>query len=86
MGFAEEIAKIEMIEGLERALDSSWRRLREKAYTQWESQFAANDPSDACVSVRIVAATDRQLSSVPCGGFLATPARPETGKARPRLA
>jgi hypothetical protein len=86
MGFAEEIAKIEMIEGLERALDKSWRRLRETARAQWEHQFAGNDPSDACVSVRIVGATDRRSLPVPCGGFLANPPRPKTGKVRPSLA
>jgi hypothetical protein len=71
MGFAEEVVKIEMIEGLERALDRSWARLRDKARTAWESQVAKPDPSDACVSVRI--GTDGNSQPLPGSAFLPKP-------------
>jgi hypothetical protein len=81
-----QVLRVEVTESFERALDNSWRRLREKARAQWENQFAGSDPSDACVSVRIIAASDRQSSPVPCGGFLAKPVPAKTGKVRPSLA
>lgn len=85
MGFAEEIAKIEMIEGLERALDKSWERLRENARAQWESQFAGPHPSDSCVTVRVSAA-EAQALPMPCAGFLVKPASSGNAKMQPRLA
>jgi hypothetical protein len=78
--------RIEVRETFERALDDSWRRLRDKARAQWENQLMGSDPSDACASVRIIDPTDKQSSPMPCGGFLAKPPQPETGKVRPRLA
>ena len=51
-----DLTTIETNEGLQTALDRKLLRLREAARCQWESRFADPDPSDACVSVRIVAA------------------------------
>jgi hypothetical protein len=85
MGIQDEIVKIEMIEGLERALDNNFQRMRESALREWETRFAGNDPSDACVSVRINAMPHARLSVLPCAGFLAQAVRPQAGKLRPLL-
>jgi hypothetical protein len=42
-----------LIAGLRQALDLNYTRVLATAQTQWERNFAGNDPSDACVSVRI---------------------------------
>ena len=42
-----------LITGLKHALDVNYARVLATAQTQWEQNFAGNDPSDACVSVRI---------------------------------
>ncbi len=42
-----------LINELRRTLDASYERLLEAARMKWESKFAGNDPSDACVTVRI---------------------------------
>jgi hypothetical protein len=65
----DQMTKYELIEGLQRAIDNSYRRLREKARHEWESRFASNDPSDACVTVRISSARI-QTPVLPCAGFL----------------
>ena len=85
MGIQDEMVKIEMIEGLEQALDRNVQRVRENARRDWETRFAVNDPSDACVTVRISAAPQARLSALPCAGFLARKVRPQTGKMRPLL-
>jgi hypothetical protein len=85
MGIQDEMVKIEMIEGLQRALDNNFQRLRETARREWETRFAGNDPSDACVTVRINAMPHARLSVLPCAGFLAQTARPQAGKLRPLL-
>ena len=36
-------------------VENNFRRLVEHARQQWEGRFSGKDPSDACVSVRIVA-------------------------------
>jgi hypothetical protein len=58
-----------LIDGLRKALDLDYSRLRETAKTEWERNFAGKDPSDACVSVR-VSAGDSQRSSLRCAGIL----------------
>ena len=86
MGNQDEMVKIEMIEGLQRALDNNFQRLRENARREWEMRFAGNDPSDACVNVRVSTVPQARLSVLPCAGFLARSVRPlETGKMRPLL-
>ena len=50
------LTDIESTEAVQRALDNKFRRLVTHARTQWEQRFAGKDPSDACVTVRIVAA------------------------------
>ena len=49
----DEMLKIEIAEGFQRALDNNFQRLRENARREWESRSAGNDPSNACVTVRI---------------------------------
>jgi hypothetical protein len=80
-------AKFEMVEGLERALDLSYRRLVRAARAEWERRFSRKDPSDACVTVRI-SASDAQLSAVRGSGFLKAgkPAQTKAKLPLPRLA
>ena len=67
-----ELAKFEITQGFDRALDNNFQRIRETARKEWERRFAGNDPSDACVSVRISAAETipAQTHTVPTAGFL----------------
>jgi hypothetical protein len=44
------------IKGLERALDKTYARLRERALAEWKQHHSASDPADACVTVRITPA------------------------------
>jgi hypothetical protein len=83
----DHMIKYELIEGLQRAIDNSYRRLREKARHEWESRFAGNDPSDACVSVRIDSITaETPAKALPCAGYLSKPLQPRNGQTRLRLA
>jgi hypothetical protein len=67
------VTKIEVVEGFQRALDRQYQQLRESARTSWERLFAGNDPSDACVSVRIHPAIEsKQPRTLPGSGFLKT--------------
>jgi hypothetical protein len=56
-----------LILGLRHALDVSYERALSAAKTQWEQNFEGNDPSDACVSVRIT-------SGKPTAGVIRKPA------------
>jgi hypothetical protein len=63
--------KIELIEGLQRAIDRKYRRLIEAARADWERLFAGKNPSDACVSFRIHSAeTGTDARALPGSGFL----------------
>ncbi len=42
-----------LITGLRHALDVNYARVLAAAQERWERNFASNDPSNACVSVRI---------------------------------
>jgi hypothetical protein len=42
-----------LITGLRHALDVNYTRVLSAAREQWEHSFEGNDPSDACVHVRI---------------------------------
>ena len=42
-----------LISGLRHALDVNYERVLGAAREQWERHFEGNDPSDACVRVRI---------------------------------
>jgi hypothetical protein len=64
-----QAAKYEVIAGLERALDRTYRHLRKTAQRRWESTFTGKDPSDACVSVRIEPAR-HEKPCLPGAGFL----------------
>lgn len=82
-----QMIKCEVIEGLERAIDRSYRRLLQAARNDWERLFAGKDPSSACVSVRISTTPAAiESSTAPRAGYLSKPASPPTGKTRPRLA
>ena len=85
MGMRHEATRIELLSGFERALDNSFKRVRENARRQWESRFAGPDPSDDCVNVRINATAHARLSAGPAAGFLVRKACPQTGKMRPLL-
>jgi hypothetical protein len=79
--------KCETVEGLKRAIDNSSRRLLESAREEWERRFAAGDPSDACVSVRIKStAAGMRATSLPCAGFLAKPVLLPAGETEARSA
>lgn len=56
-----------LITGLKHALDVNYARVLEGAQQQWERYFQGNDPSDACVSVRIT-------SGKPSAGVIKKPA------------
>ena len=55
-----------LITGLRHALDVSYTRVLDAAKERWERNFEGNDPSDACVSVRIT-------SGKPSAGVLKKP-------------
>ncbi|PYK92655.1 MAG: hypothetical protein DME36_12520 [Verrucomicrobia bacterium] len=82
----DQMIKYELIEWFQRAIDNSYRRLRETARHEWESRFAGKeDPSDASVSIR-VGPSGIQSPVLPCAGYLPKPLRPCNGQTRPRLA
>lgn len=56
-----------LITGLRHALDVNYARVLDAARGQWERCFEGNDPSDACVSVRIT-------SGKPTAGVIKKPA------------
>ena len=56
-----------LITGLRQALDVNYNRVLSAARKQWERHFEGNDPSDACVSVRIT-------SGKPSAGVIKKPA------------
>ena len=56
-----------LITGLRQALDVNYARVLDGAKSQWERYFEGNDPSDACVSVRIT-------SGKPTAGVIKKPA------------
>jgi hypothetical protein len=79
--------KCELIEGLQRSIDNSYRRLFESAKQEWERRFAGKDPSDDCVNVRINSITaETPAKALPRAGYLPKPLRPRNGQTRPRLA
>lgn len=47
------ISSQRLLEGLQRSLDASYQELFAAAKSEWERSYTGNDPSDACVSVRI---------------------------------
>lgn len=56
-----------LITGLRHALDVNYARVLHTASEQWERYFQGNDPSDACVHVRIT-------SGKPSAGVIKKPA------------
>ncbi|MEY2550297.1 MAG: hypothetical protein QOG12_441 [Verrucomicrobiota bacterium] len=56
-----------LITGLRHALDVNYARVLDEARQQWERNFEGNDPSNACVSVRIT-------SGKPSAGVIKKPA------------
>ncbi len=77
----EGATQFEMISGLQHALDLSYQRLIRAAKGEWERRFAGNDPSDACISVRI----ETDARPVRGSAFLARPdsSRPAKGRKYP---
>jgi hypothetical protein len=83
--FQRELAKAEVIADFRHALDLRYRLLVESARADWERCFG-NDPSDACVTVRV---TTGQLAAIPGSAFLKSrrPSSETHGKnSVPRLA
>lgn len=68
-----------LITGLRHALDVNYARVLDGARTQWERYFEGNDPSDACVSVRIT-------SGKPSAGVIKKPAGSLLYGRRPSIA
>ena len=68
-----------LITGLRHALDVNYARVLDAARTQWERCFEGNDPSDACVSVRIT-------SGKPSAGVIKKPAASLLYGGRPSIA
>ena len=68
-----------LITGLRHALDVNYARVLDTARTQWERCFEGNDPSDACVSVRIT-------SGKPSAGVIKKPAASLLYGRRPSIA
>lgn len=56
-----------LVAGLRQALDVSYTRVLANAKSHWERDFESNDPSNACVSVRI-------RSGKPSAGVIKKPA------------
>ena len=66
-----------LITGLRHALDMNYARVLASARTRWEQTFEGNDPSDACVSVRITSGKPTAgVLKKPVGSFLHAGARP----------
>ena len=88
--FQRELATLEVIAGLQQALDLKYRRLCEAARSDWERLFGGKDPADACVSVRVaVEPLAIQATAIRGSGFLRSrrPAPKSGGKASvPRFA
>ncbi len=82
----DQMIKYELVEGLQRSIDNSYRRLFESAKQEWERRFAGNDPSDACVSIRIDSFTaETSAKALPRAGYLPKPMRPRNRQMRLRL-
>jgi hypothetical protein len=56
-----------LITGLRHAIDVNYARVLDAARAKWERSFDGNDPSDACVHVRIT-------SGKPSAGVIKKPA------------
>ena len=50
-----------LIAGFRQTLDVTYARLLETAKQEWERHCSGNDPSDACVSVRVTSDDSRSL-------------------------
>jgi hypothetical protein len=75
--FQRELAKVEVIAGLQQALDLKYRRLCEAARSDWERLFGGKDPADACVSVRVaVEPLAIQATAIRGSGFLRSRRQP----------
>ena len=68
-----------LITGLRHALDVNYARVLDAARSQWERCFEGNDPSDACVSVRIT-------SGKPSAGVIKKPVTSLLYGRRPSIA
>ena len=66
--FHSELRAMEIISGLQHALDQHYRRLCEVARADWERLFGdKKDPADACVTVRVAAV---ETTAIRGSGFL----------------
>lgn len=84
-GTGRQMAQSEIIAGLRRALDNSYRRVREAARREWERHFGGKfDPTDACVTVRIFRTAGQERPSLP-GAAILRVRQTTMGKANRRL-
>jgi hypothetical protein len=82
----DHMIKYELVEGLQHAIDYSYRRLFESAKQEWERRFAGNDPSDASVSIRIDSfAAETPAKAPPRAGYPPKRMRPRNRQMRLRL-
>lgn len=86
MSIQDEAAKLDIVAGLERALDRTFQRLRDNARREWENHFPKGEPSDACATVHVSTVADEQLIPARCAGMLERPRPQRRAKLRPRLA
>jgi hypothetical protein len=75
--------KSEIVDGLRHGIDRSHRRLLHRAQRDWERLFAAKEPSDGCVRVRVHGEKARAARG---SAFLPKRKGPAGGEMRPRLA
>lgn len=82
-----EISQRKTIEALQKALDQTYRQLLETAKADWQRLFAAQDPADPFVTIRISESEIAdELAGMPRAGLVSLPPRLGNGKVRRRLA
>jgi len=67
---ANAVDESTFISGIRQALALNHTRMLDVAKNYWERKYAGNDPSDACVSVRITSGKKPKKTPLPCGGIL----------------
>lgn len=56
-----ELTNRKLTGGLPRAIDNSFHAMIERARQDWQRRFAGQDPSDACVTVKITGTAARPV-------------------------
>ena len=71
---------------LHTAIQEDYDRLIAAARSDWQSMFAASDPSDACIRIHISEEANHRSRNLPRAGFLPVVKKLSTGKIKRRLA